>query len=153
MSPHDKSLEGMLATLGEARLGGAFLADAAPKPWQGVRTQVYSLSARRFAWLRVAAPLAAAAAVAIVFVGPSLLGTRTVQDMAGNSLVALGPHQPDVVADAGSIATTAQAPDCDYNSDGVVDGRDIQAFVNRLQAAGGNPDLQSEYLQRCLLGS
>ena len=119
-------LEGLLHTLGQARSDGVFSADASPQPWKAARRQVIHMSARHFAWGRVAAPLAAAAALVAVVVGPSLWSTRAVPQMP-QSHVAVSTHQPETIADAGPIATTAQAADCDFNGDGVVDGRDIQA--------------------------
>lgn len=141
-------LEGMLAILGEAHRDGAFRASTAGQPW--IRK---ANAAPRLHWVRVAAPLAAAAAVAVVFVGPNLFGTRAGHEMAQDGLAAIQPDQPEMLADAGVVTTAPKASDCDFNGDGVIDGLDIQALVNRIQEIEGDPLLQAEQLQRCLLGS
>ena len=146
-------LEGMLAILGEAHRDGALQASTAGQPWTRKADTAARRPALRLHWVRVAAPLAAAAAVAVVFVGPNLFGTRAGHEMAQDGLAAIQPDQPEMLADAGGVTTAPKASDCDFNGDGVIDGLDIQALVNRIQEIEGDPLLQAEQLQRCLLGS
>lgn len=152
MDSTHNTLQAMLGTLGEAREAGCFAA-AAGFPWQSPQAKVTGLLRRRMAWVRVGLPLAAAAAVAVVFVGPSLV--RTVNTVDRTSVMIPTGTQPLEVAElatAGPAATSATAENCDYNGDGVVDGRDIQAFIDRLRDGRGDPQLEAEALQRCLLG-
>jgi hypothetical protein len=148
-----RNMEDTLATLGQARQAGVFSTASAAYPWKTAATRRADQTARRFGWVRVAVPLAAAAAVAVLFVGPNLMKSRQVQDIAQTSPINLPSATANQMADAGKPATSAATFDCDYNGDGVVDGRDIQAFVNRLKDMQGDPLLQAEYLQRCLLGN
>lgn len=152
MDPETSQMERMLNLLGKAHREGAFSGDAARYPWRTAEPEVASLTPRRFAWARVAVPLAAAAAVAVLFLGPPLWTPQAVNEVAEGTLDTgniLKPDQPVVVQ---PVAETAEAVDCDYNGDGQVDGRDIQAFVDSLKDTSGDPNLEVEYLQRCLLG-
>ncbi len=152
MLSHDKTLEDLLATLGSAHRQGAFSGESREYPWQTASTRTSRL-AGGFRWVRVAVPLAAAAAVAVLFVGPGLFGNRAVQDASKDALAAIHAEHPDVLADAEAVTTGSTPNECDYNGDGVVDGKDIQAFLDRMQDPEGDPLLQAERLQRCLLGS
>ena len=147
------SLEDLLETLGEAHRDGALQDCPAGRPWMKSERQAEVRPAAGLRWVRVAAPLAAAAAVAVVFVGPSLFGTRAGHEMAQDGLATIQPETPQLFADAGVVTTAPKAADCDFNGDGVIDGLDIQALVNRIQDIDGDPLLQAEELQRCLLGS
>ncbi len=153
MTPQTDPMNTLLETLGKARRDGAFSADPTPYPWQVEQAKVISVARRRLAWVRVAVPLAAAAAVAVLFVGPSLFETPAVEDLAGAIHTTALPVHPEVLAEAPDQSpTTAETVDCDYNGDGRVDGRDIQAFLSRVQEdAAGDLELESEFLQRCLL--
>jgi hypothetical protein len=154
MSPQTSQLEAMLETVGRAHRAGAFSADAARLPWQGDSRETVRLTHRRLAWVRVAVPLAAAAAVAVLFVGPSLFETTAVDEITGTIPSVVMPDQPEAFAEAEPTPTTAQTlHECDYNGDGRVDGKDIQAFVNRVQDTGGDLELETEKFQRCLLGN
>lgn len=153
MASKTRTLEGMLNTLGQAHRDGALAASPKGLPWVAVKQQAKPAATDHFRWVRVALPLAAAAAVAVVFVGPSLFGTRAVLDMAQDGIAVVQPGQPETVADAGAVTTASTKVECDFNGDGVVDGMDIQAFIDRLQDTAGDPLLQAERLQRCLLGS
>jgi len=106
--------------------------------------------------VRVAVPLAAAAAIAVLFVGPSLMNPKQVREIAGNLPVAMPSQAETILVDAGTAPTTVHSDECDYNGDGVVDGRDIQGllnFVNLHKDSVGDPQLEVERLQRCLLRS
>lgn len=153
MAPQTQTLEGMLTTLGQAHRDGAFAAVSKAYPWQAAEPRAAKLSANRFRWVRVAMPLAAAAAVAVVFVGPSLFGTRAFDDMAKDGIAAVQSESPKTIVDAEAVTTARLKVECDFNGDGVVDGMDIQAFIDRIPDANGDPLLQAERLQRCLLGS
>ncbi len=152
MSPHNDSIEALLSRLGKAHQDGAFELASAGYPWQSRGAVDTVVRHRRLSWLRVAVPLAAAAAIAVLFVGPSLFEGTAVDDIAQNIQPTVMPAQPEAFAEAQPVATTsAQTIDCDYNGDGRIDGQDIQAFVSRLAESGGNPELEQDYLRRCLL--
>ncbi|HVP12626.1 MAG TPA: hypothetical protein VMV94_15730 [Phycisphaerae bacterium] len=155
MSPQTDPLERMLETLGMAQREGAFSIHAARYPWQAVgEVTAHARPHRRLSWLGVAIPLAAAAAVAAVFIWPSLFESRAVTEIAGNIPATVMPAQPEALAEAQPVAISSEKKtiNCDYNGDGQIDGRDIQAFIDRVQEAGGSLDLEKDYLQRCLLG-
>lgn len=153
MNSDSRQLDALLATMGEAHRNGVFAVRPASYPWKSAATKRADRHERRFGWVRVALPLAAAAAVAVVFVAPSLMTSRRVQQIAGNLPVHLPSESAKQMADAEKSTTSAATFDCDYNGDGVIDGRDIQSFVERLNEMHGDPGRQAEYLQRCLLGS
>lgn len=160
MASHDRDIEGLieglLGTLGQAERDGVLSTSPAPSatgyPWEAGSRADRPL-AGRFGWVRVAVPLAAAAAVAVLFVGPSLFQTRAVQDVARDGLAFVQPAAPEMVADAEAVTTASSKGECDFNGDGVVDGKDIQAFLDRMHDFNGDPLLQADRLQRCLLGS
>jgi hypothetical protein len=151
MTPNSPNLESLLATLGQAQREGAFSAPAGRYPWQVAAARNAHKQAGRFGWVRVAIPLAAAAAVAVLFVGPSLMKSRSGRELAKSSPIALPSETAQHMADAGKSTSNAATFDCDYNGDGKVDGLDIQAFVNRRNDTAGDPALQAEFLQKCLL--
>jgi len=151
MDPHNSQMVQQLALLGEAHREGAFSDDAVQYPWQTAKPEVSRLTHRRFAWARVAVPLAAAATVAVLFVGPRLWEPQVVHEMAENALDTGVFEKPEQPLTAESVPTTVEAVSCDYNGDGLVDGKDIQAFVSSLEEAGGDPSTAAKYLQRCLL--
>jgi hypothetical protein len=146
-------METALSMLGKAQREGAFRGAGSRYPWEAAGGEVIGLRRRRFDWIRVAIPLAAAAAIGVLFVGPSLFETPAVDEIARSIPTSVLPDQPEAFAEAQPVvATSAQTIDCDYNGDGQIDGRDIQAFVDRVQSTGGDLKLESDYLQRCLLG-
>jgi len=157
MAFENAKIESMLETLGKAHEDGIFAASPS-FPWTNppLRIKVTGLDSRQrsLRWLRVGAPLAAAAAVAVVFVLPNLSSTR--QSVVQNSQL-VPPSASSVqvaeLATPAKLALSAPTDQCDYNGDGKVDGLDIQAFVRgRMEGAERNPQLEAEYLQRCLLG-
>lgn len=140
---HD--IQSMLSDLGKAHRDGAFSGDAARYPWQTGKPEVTGLALRRFGWVRVAVSLSAAAVVALLFVAPSLLSTPTVDSIAKNI-----PVLPEVVQEG--PADFVLADNCDYNQDGVYDGRDIQAFNSRaLEGSVEDLQLEREVFLRCLM--
>ena len=153
MTPKD--LDSLLAQLGQAHRDGALVSSAKGYPWRADRRSSASRSAARAGhrWVRVAIPLAAAAAVAVLFVFPNPFGTRSVNQMARDSLTGVNPETTISFADAEPAVGRGRSPDCDYNGDGVIDGRDIQALIDRLRDSDEDPVLKAEKLQRCLLGS
>ncbi len=154
MDPQTRQMEHMLAALGKAHREGAFTREATPCPWRAAEPEVTGLTHRRFRWASVAVPLAAAAAIAVLFVGPSLWSPRAVHEVAEKNLANDPLAKPaEVPAAVEAVTTTPEDVDCDYNGDGRVDGRDIQALVNKLRDADGDPILEAEQLQRCLLGN
>lgn len=153
MSPQVNNMETMLVALGKAQRDGVFPPAAARYPWQAESREVTSLGRGPMRWVKVAIPLAAAAAIAVLFVGPSLFESTAVNEIAQSIPATVMPSEPEALAEAQPVATTsAQTFDCDYNGDGQIDGRDIQAFVDRLETSGGDMQLRKEYLRHCLLG-
>ncbi|MFQ5502672.1 MAG: hypothetical protein ACE5EQ_10295 [Phycisphaerae bacterium] len=158
MDPRKDNLESLLATLGEAHQAGAFKSDAARYPWQLERVEAQSPGHRRFAWFWVGGPLTAAAAVAILFVGPHFFSQQAARKIAMTVQTNLQPVQPklhvaEVVPTTRSSIASRSSINCrDYNGDGVVDGGDIQGFVDHLRDTGGDPQTKEEFVQRCLLG-
>jgi hypothetical protein len=150
-SQHD-NLQSMLEVLGKAQQDGVFSASPC-FPWTKPTLRVTGLEHRRLWWLRMGAPLAAAAAVAVVFVGPNLITRKTVGRTDSSVLTSSTPVQVAELATPAKVAVSAPAEHCDYNGDGVVDGRDIQAFVHtRMEGTEKSPQLEAEFLQKCLLG-
>ena len=149
MSKLDPILEQLLGEVGQARKAGVFSSSFAAFPWQTkAQKQVV-----RFRAMRVAIPVAAAAAVAVLFLGPTLFKPKATNQVADSSSAARLSVQPTVAPHFDAVPSTARSGDCDYNGDGVIDGRDIQAFVDRLGTIAGNPRLEAEHLQQCLLGT
>lgn len=147
-----QDIEHLLTTLGEAHRDGAFSTVAAQHPWKAAKGQASTPARHRHSWFWVGAPLAAAAAVVVLFVGPSLFPGRATPKFAMNTQTTLLPQHPEVLAEVS--ATTASTPaNCDYNGDGVVDGKDIQALVERVKNTDSDPTVEAAQLQRCLLGS
>lgn len=157
MTPQTDQMEQMLATLGKAHRQAAFSDDATRYPWRTTAPEAVGPTRRRFAWANVAVPLAAAAAVAVLFVGPSLWSPRALHDVAENTLTvepSVKPAEaPAIVEPAGTTTgkAVAEADDCDFNGDGEINGKDIQAFVSSLDDTNGDTILEAQYLQRCLL--
>ncbi len=150
MSDRHDDIQGWLTVLGQARRDGACTSDANRYPWRTAELEASRPALRRFAWVRVAAPLAAAAIVAVLFVVPALLRTPTSSQVA-EAPANVTPEGSPKAALADASETVAD--DCDFNHDGVVDGRDIKAFVERkLQGSDEDIRLETERLQRCLLG-
>src|SRR5438105_2846863 len=153
MDPKLTKLESLLETLGQARRDGVFSASASQYPWQVAAAQKADRRTAQFGWLRVAVPLAAAAAVAVLFVAPSLQKSRSVAPIAGSLNINPSSETAQHMADAEKSLPSAATFDCDYNGDGVIDGRDIQAFMDHLKDIHGDPSQKADYLQKCLLGS
>jgi hypothetical protein len=149
MSKLDPILEQLLGEVGQARKAGVFSTATSALPWQSPAPK----QVIRFKTIRVAIPVAAAAAVAVLFVGPTLLKPKATNQVADSSSAARLSLQPTVAPQFDAFPSTARSGDCDYNGDGVIDGRDIQAFIDRLGTIAGNPRLEAEHLQRCLLGT
>ena len=151
MSPRTDNLERLLVTLGEAHQNGAFSSAAARFPWQAeAQHEVQNIVRHRSRWIWVGAPLAAAAAVAVLFVGNAFFPSQS-DDLSRIIATNAKPGQPEL-ADAGEAACQG-----DYNGDGFVDGRDIQALSDRLQNGELDSDqrrhllAQADELTRCLL--
>jgi hypothetical protein len=146
-----RNLESLLNELGAARAAGVFpTADAAPAsfPWQTQSAQTQSaqtrpakLTHRGLRWVRLAIPVAAAAALAFIFVGP---GTSR------KDLAHLTADAPTPVTTAFVSANGARANDC--NGDGVVNGLDIECYVRHHAEESRAPELQTEAFTRRLLG-
>jgi len=148
-------MESLLAMLGEAHQSGAFAGDAARYPWRAQAVAAQSRGHRRHSWFWVGAPLAAAAAVAVLFVGPNLFSGSATQLVVQNVPSEFLPVQPELHAD--NAAAPKATLECDFNGDGKVDGQDIQALVDRSRTVAEDPDAvaelirDAEQLQRCAL--
>ena|SRR5438105_15618802 len=157
MSTHRDNMEGWLAELGKARSNGAFSSTAGRYPWRKPEPKVIHLLHRRLAWARVAASFAVAAGVAVLFVAPSFFHrpglNSIIPSVAGNPTPENAKIGPIAAAPVSPVAVLCG----DYNGDGVVDGRDIQAFEDRMiRGGGGTPDDLAKSVEEfrvCLLGS
>lgn len=147
-----QTIENALTRLGEAHRAGAFAGQKGTYPWQTARGAA-AKPAHRFAWVRVAASLAAAAAVAVVFIGPSLMTLRQTREIPGNLPVAMPTETVNVVAEAPAPTAPVHRDECDFNGDGVVNGLDIQSFVARQSETSGAPQVDAATFERCLLRS
>lgn len=157
MGLRQDNMDNLLATLGEAHQCGAFIEGAARFPWKAEKVAAQSGSPRRHSWVWMGGPLAAAAAVAVLFVGPNLFSGRTTPNIARNVPVEIRPQEPELLADSAAVTSSVKEADCDFNGDGRIDAMDLQAFVDRCQEVAGDPALsrellrQGEQLQRCML--
>lgn len=128
-----------LNELGEARRAGVFAPQASGRlPWQVAKAPAVQRGVRG---LRLAIPLAAAAAVAIVFVRPSFDDRAPTQLVSGERVA---------VTAALSTSQAQQLEDC--NRDGQVNGKDIACFVSQYADRNESSALQAEALTRRLLG-
>lgn len=135
-------LESLLTDLGAARAAGVIPASNRTAPGRFPWETAPASAARGLKWARLAVPMAAAAMLAIVFVGPSLRHRSSMPPVA--------------VHDAGMIATTVanhDAVNADCNGDGRVNGDDIQCYISQQAAPSGSAGLQPEELTRRLLGT
>jgi len=153
MVTNPNNMENALATLGQARRDGVFSAQPGQYPWQVAAKKKAEKRGRRLGWIRVAVSLAAAAAIAVLFISPNFTKSRQSNELASSLSINAPSETAQHLADAEKSTSNAATFDCDYNGDGVVDGRDIQAFVDRLKDIHGDARLQAEFLQKCLLGS
>lgn len=149
------NMEGWLKELGQARSQGAFAGSSGRFPWQKPEPKVLNFLHRRLAWARIAAPLAAAAGVAVLFVGPSFLHHPGVTSVTP---VAVNPLTPESSGEGHAVLANLNVRvGCDHNGDGVVDGRDIQALTDLVNRGNGgdSADLAKsiENLNHCLLES
>lgn len=152
MDPRRDNMERLLATLGEAHQAGAFNSRAAGFPWQAERPVAQSHAHSRFAWAWIGGPLAAAAAVAVLFVGSDLFSTRVNDGIAKTVQTHLLPQRPEALAEVTPTTTSESSNDCrDYNGDGLVNGEDIQGYVDYHRDTGGSPEELQAFINRCLL--
>lgn len=136
----NRNLESLLNELGAARAAGVFpTTDAAPAsfPWQ---TKPATLAHRGLRWVRLAIPVAAAAALAFIFVGPGT-SQKNVANLATDGAA------PVTTA---LVSVSGRADDC--NGDGVVNGLDIECYVRHHADKSQAPELQTEAFTRRLLG-
>ncbi len=159
MDLRQNKMESLLVMLGEAQDSGAFSNSTTRYPWRTEAVAIQNRGQRRFSWFWVGGPVAAAAAVAVLFVGPNLFPTRTTSDLAMNGSSVVTSVQPELHADAASSDSLFGERGCDFNGDGVINGLDIQAGSDRLQEVAGDPDAMAKalrdmkQLERCLLDS
>lgn len=142
------SMDHLLATLGEARQNGAFAGAAAGYPWEA-RTAVkaQSLTEARHSRLWKVGPLAAAAAVAVLFVMPKWGSQDGSPIMTDNVRVTDSTERPETLAPS---ATGPEKLDCDFDGDGVVNGLEIQHLIEKIRSGEATIG-QADELARCLL--
>ncbi len=151
---HRDDIQGWLVQLGKAHREVAFSSDAARYPWQTAELQANRPTHRRFAWVRVAVPLAAAAAVAVLFVVPSVFTGQAAEpsvDVVAEAVTPEGPKATIAVAGGLTAPCDDYRGDGDYNGDGVVDGRDIQAHMDCVRRSGGDVGLETARFLHFLL--
>ena len=157
MDLRQNKMESLLATLGDAREAGVFTSEATRYPWRTEAVAIQNRGRRRSSWFWVGGPVAAAAAVAVLFVGPNLFPGQASSDVALNGSNLISPVQPELHADAASPNSSPEVWDCDFNGDGVVNGLDIQALADRRTSVSGDPDAIEQYkrmadqLRECML--
>jgi len=150
------NMEGWLKELGKARSQGAFVASSGRFPWQKPEPKVLHFLHRRLAWARVAATFAAAAGVAVLFVGPSFIHTHGVAPATPGIVYPLTPERSE--EGPAVPANLAVRVDCDFNGDGVVDGLDIQPLTDQVSVrrsqgdVDGSAELSAKFLA-CVLRS
>ena len=151
VDPQTNNLEHLLAKLGEAHDGGAFKADASGHPWRTADGRKQLSGHRHHRWLWMGTPVAAAAAVAGLFVGPRFFPEEVAESISESVSTRLLPERPEALAEA--VPTSTRSIECrDFNGDGVVNGADIQGFVNSHRKAGGDPEEVQAFIDRCLMG-
>lgn len=144
------NMDNLLATLGEARQNGAFAGGVAGYPWQA-ETSVAQKSPKSWhARLWKVGPLAAAAAVAILFVGPNLVSKDGSPIVSENVVAREDSGRPETPAPASS--NQAGKLKFDYNGDGVVNGLDAQALSEKVLSGEASSDEAAELTHRLLNG-
>ncbi len=143
---HPDDIQGWLEHLGKAHQDGALSSDAARYPWRTVELAADRPTLHRFAWVRVAGPLAAAAVVAILFVVPSLSTAPLDNQVADKVVESVTPEGPKAI-----IIAEGPTDPHDYNGDGRVDGRDIAAYMDHLRSGGEDVGLETERFRDSML--
>lgn len=148
MAIQTNNLDHLLATLGEARQNGAFSGGADGYPWQAKSAATQSRPQTKHARLWKVGPLAAAAAVAVLFVVPKF-GSEGGSPIVSENVKAVdSTERPETLTPATS--TPDANLDCDFDGDGVVNGLEIQRLIERMRNGEATVD-QAEALTRCLL--
>ncbi len=127
---HRDDIQGPLVQLGKAHREAAFSSDATRYPWRTAELQANRPTHRRFAWVRVAAPLAAAAAVAVLFVVPSLFTGPVAEPNVDVVAEAVTPEEPQATI---KVARGSAAPCDDYKDDGDYNGDGVVAETSVLR--------------------
>ena len=150
---HRDDIQGPLVQLGKAHREGAFSSDATRYPWRTAELQATRPTHRRFAWVRVAAPLAAAAAVVVLFVVPSLFTGPVAEPNFDVVADAVTPEEPQATIKVaqGSTVPCDYSGNGDFNGDGSVDGRDIPGFIDCVRRSGGDVGLETARFRDFLL--
>jgi len=125
MTTRNSNLESLLVTLGDARQAGAFDSATTSYPWQATTVSAQSPKQSWQARFWKVVPLAAAAAVAVLFVEPSWAPE------GGNSLV-------QNTNDAVTGPETRNVIEGDFNGDGVVNSTDMQGYIEALKSGETN---------------
>lgn len=144
------NMDNLLATLGEARQNGAFAGGAAGYPWQAKATSAQSRPKSWQSRLWKVGPLAAAAAVAILFVGPNWFSKDGSPIVSENIAAKDNSGRPETPAP--SVPDSAPVLKGDYNGDGVVNGLDIQALIEKVRAGEVTVDQADESTHQMLNG-
>ena len=130
MALQTNNMEHLLATLGEARQNGAFESGAAGYPWQARTAATQSSPKSWQARLWKVGPLAAAAAVAVLFVGPQW-GSEDGSPIGSGNAIVDSSVRPETHASESSDSTGKSK--FDYNDDGVVNSLDSQALIRLIE--------------------
>lgn len=150
MDLQTNNMEHLLATLGEARQNGAFAGGAAGYPWQARAAATQSSPKSWQARLWKVGPLAAAAAVAVLFVGPRFASWDGSPIVSDNVAIDVNSGRPET--SASELLPTAVRLKGDYNEDGVVNGLDAQALMEKIRAGEASAEDAAELPQLMLNG-
>lgn len=118
MTTRNGNLESLLVTLGDARQAGAFDGVVTSYPWQATSVSAQSPKQSWQARFWKVIPLTAAAAVALLFVGPSWTTEGGNSPIVQNTIETVtGPE-------------TCKTIEGDFNGDGVRNALDIPAMID-----------------------
>ncbi len=137
MTTRNGNLESLLVTLGDARQAGAFDGATTSYPWQATTVSAQSPKQSWQARLWKVVPLAAAAAVAVLFVGPSWAPEGSGSPIVQNTIDSVtGPE-------------TCKTIEGDFNGDGVKNGKDIPVMIEMMR--NGEITMSPDEYARALL--
>jgi len=144
------NMEHLLATLGEARQNGAFADQAAGYPWQAKVTATQSSPKSWQARLWKVGPLAAAAAVAVLFVTPHWFSRDGGPIVSDNVVIDGNSGRPETPAS--ETSAPADKLKFDFNGDGVVNSLDSQPLMDLLERGEASMSDLDEFKDQLLRG-
>lgn len=150
MDLQTNNMDHLLATLGEARQNGAFAGGAAGYPWQAKAAATQSSPKSWQARLWKVGPLAAAAAVAVLFVGPRFASEDGSPIVSDNVAIEDNSGRPETPASESSAP--AEKLRFDYNGDGVVNSLDNSALIELIRRGEATMDQSDELIHHLLNG-